>query len=66
MIGMTLKDWLKENGYTQKSFAAHLGVAQSTISRAVNGRCEFAVMIKIYEATSGAVTPNWIILGKAA
>lgn len=63
---MPLVDWLKRNGKTQDWLGEQLGMSQSGVGRIVNGRdTRFATLRRIYELTDGAVTPNWMVLGKA-
>lgn len=67
MAGSNLKDWLKANDVTQEQFEATSGVPQSTISRICKGGDSTDdTKRRIYEATNGEVTPNWLVLGKAA
>jgi predicted XRE-type DNA-binding protein len=64
---MTLKEWLKESGTTQLELSERAGLDQATISRAMNaGVCSRATMLALYDATSGAVTPNDLVLERVA
>lgn len=65
MAGMNLGDWLRAKPMTQPAFAKLSGVSQTTISRVVNGGdTTNETMRKIYDATDGEVTPNWLVLNK--
>lgn len=67
MAGMTIKDWLKENGKTQEWLAGQLGMSQTGVVRIVAGKTtNYENLRKIHELTNGAVTPNWMVLGAAA
>lgn len=63
---MNLKDWLASQGLTQEKFEELSGIDQATISRLCLGKdCTDETKRKIYDATGGQVTPNWLVLGKA-
>jgi transcriptional regulator with XRE-family HTH domain len=67
LAGSNLKDWLKANGLTQEDFEKKSGLPQSTISRVCRGGDSTDdTKRKIYETTNGEVTPNWLVLNKAA
>jgi hypothetical protein len=67
VAGMTLPEWLEENGKTREWLAGQLGVSQTGASRIVAGKdTKFANLRRIHEITEGAVSPNWMILGRAA
>lgn len=64
---MPLSDWLKANNKTREWLGEQLGVSQTNASRIVAGKdTRFSNLARIYELTNGEVTPNWMILGKAA
>lgn len=65
---MTLKEWFAEDGSrTQGQLATLTGLDQGHISRLVGGAtCSADTMRVIHEATGGAVTPNDMVLGRAA
>lgn len=67
LAGMNLKDWLAANKLTQEQFEQKSGIPQSTISRICQGGDSTDdTKRKIYETTNGEVTPNWLVLNKAA
>lgn len=57
---MKLEKYLATNAVTQKEFAEQIGEKPVVITRYCNGqripRAE--IMVKIFKATNGAVTPN--------
>lgn len=57
---MRLQDYLTKTGMTQTAFADLLGVKQATISRYLSGarKPEPDLMVRIFEATRGSVSPN--------
>lgn len=65
---MTLKDWIAASpDRTQQKVADAIGCDQAFVSRICNGaQCSADVMKRIFDATSGAVTPNDLVLGAAA
>lgn len=55
---MKLKDWMKENRWSVKSFAEHIGVSRLTIDRALNkvkGTLTIETMMMIEKSTNGKV-----------
>lgn len=63
MQTMDLKSWLEREKLTQEAFEAQSGISQSIISRACNGvAISSENMVSLYNATGGAVTPNWLVL----
>jgi transcriptional regulator with XRE-family HTH domain len=64
---LNLADWLKRESLTQEQFEAASGISQTIISRAVRGEDISAESMRsIYNATRGAVTPNWLVLAAEA
>lgn len=64
---MHLADWLKAENKTQEWLGEQLGMSQTGVSRIVNGGdTSFTTLRRINELTNGAVSPNWMVLGKAA
>jgi plasmid maintenance system antidote protein VapI len=65
---MTLKDWIAEDAErTQQKVADGIGVDQAFVSRLCNGAaCSADVMKRIFDFTGGSVTPNDMVLGRAA
>lgn len=56
---MTLTEYRRRHGLTQRALAEQLNIGKSAISRYEQGRIpEPLVMQKIVSATGGAVTPN--------
>ncbi len=56
---MTLEDYRKSHGLTQKTLADSIEVGVSAVSRYEQGRIPTPdVMARIVAATRGAVTPN--------
>jgi transcriptional regulator with XRE-family HTH domain len=57
---MKLARYLSENGLTQEQFAGRIGVSQAWLSRLAGGSvyASFEVLLRVQEATDGAVTPN--------
>ena len=57
---MTLNEWLRASTTKDKDFAKLIGVSRVTLFRLKTGRRrpDSALMEKIFNATSGAVTPN--------
>lgn len=67
MAGMTLKDWLETEDVKQEWLAEKLDMSQSTVSRIISGAdTTDSIKRRIYRITEGAVTPNWMVLGRAA
>lgn len=55
----TLQDWIAAQGIGQKETASLLGVAQSTLSRVLNGQDPTAYFIRAaHRITDGKVLPN--------
>jgi DNA-binding XRE family transcriptional regulator len=59
-LGGPLGGWLVQNGRTQASFAALIGVPQATISKICSGKMlpQRDIMRRIYVATNGEVDAN--------
>ena len=57
---MTLKEWRKQNGFTQDQLGGQIGVSGVTVSRYETGERipENTVMQSIFSVTAGEVTPN--------
>lgn len=57
MRGMTLADYLNQEGLTNAAFASEIKVNQSTVARLRNGDImpSKAVMVRIFFATKGKV-----------
>jgi hypothetical protein len=67
VAGMSLPDWLKANNKTLDWLAEQLQISQTGASRIARGKdTRYVNLRRIYEVTDGAVTPNWMILGKAS
>ena len=60
MVGMTLKQYLSEQGTTHEAFAALIGVTTAAAWRYANGKRipRRAIMRRITAATGGAVRPS--------
>lgn len=67
MAGKTLATWLEDNNKTQAWLGEQLAMSQTGVSNVVRGKdTRFDTLRSIYKITDGEVTPNWMILGKAA
>ncbi len=57
---MDIKTYIKRKSLTEAQFAALIGVGQSAVSRYMSGKRvpEWKVLLRIVEATKGAVKPN--------
>lgn len=67
VAAQSLPEWLKANGKTQEWLAGRMGLSQTGVSRIIAGKdTKFDNLRRVYEVTDGAVTPNMIVLGKAA
>ena len=57
---MQLADWMEKHDLLDREFADEIGVRRATVSRFRSGALipSFTLMIRIYEATDGAVAPN--------
>lgn len=57
---MTLSEFLHQNRTTQTEFAARVGTTTATISRITDGVVvpRRKLLLRIFEATGGQVTPN--------
>ncbi len=56
---MTLENYMKKNGMTPATMAEAIGVSRPAMHRYLHGRTpETPVVLAIYKATGGAVTPN--------
>ena len=65
---MRLKEWLRENGKTQRDFAGEVGISQAMLSRMMRGERSASLRIakQIKELTSGAVgMEDWDIPGES-
>ena len=62
MTDHMLKDWRLQHGLTQTALGNQIGVTKAAVSRYENGIApSWAVQVKIFEFTQGAVTPNdWL------
>ena len=60
MMPMNLASYLEKNDLTATAFAAQIGVAIATVTRAARGEIMPSpeTMKRIMEATNGKVTPN--------
>ena len=57
---MQLADWMAKHDFLDREFAEEIGVRRATVSRFRSGALipSFTLMIRIYEVTDGAVSPN--------
>lgn len=66
---MKLTQYLTDNGISETAFAERIGCGQATINRYINGKRfpEREMILKIEEATDGAVSPaDWYAPAVAA
>lgn len=68
MARMTLAEYLAREGITQTEFGRRVGVGHSVVSRWVRGerQPEWPMLVRIREATAGAVQPNDFLKAEAA
>lgn len=55
---MTLSEYLKSTGVTQKELAERLGCTQAMISKIVLGKCPAETVLSLSEAVNWQVTPH--------
>lgn len=59
---MQLREFLKSNNLQMAQFAEQIGTTGPTVCRIAGGQVpRVGLMIKIYEATGGQVTPNDLV-----
>ena len=63
IVGNRISKVLKDNGYSQRSFAAEVGISQSVVSDMIRGRREIDKLVNIVAERFG-VSRDYLITGE--
>ena len=63
IVGNRISKVLKDNGYSQRSFSAEMGISQSVVSDMIRGRREIDKLVNLVAERFG-VSRDYLITGE--